>query len=199
MIPIAARSFTLPPGFRYSSLAKTSAEPTGAIRFNLRIGVSPTSWVISSATRGREGSVVVFCTLQVTEAERSRQSTPALPCQSSIELIIHLFLPFLKSARGDRLQQALTRIGVLLSVTRRLSGRGTRRSAWVAGSTSGPRPSPPPFPQRTRKEWATRLVASVFASANPDSRWDGCCIAPRSAILFSLTQAGGLRDTLPGG
>src|SRR5204863_2956646 len=51
IIPIAARSFTLPPGFRYSSLAKTSAQSVGTILRRCSIGVCPTSSVISSATR----------------------------------------------------------------------------------------------------------------------------------------------------
>src|SRR5450631_2825299 len=64
MIPMAARSFTLPPGFRYSSLANTCADPAGTIRFNCNMGVSPTSWVMSSATRRRDISEVFEITLQ---------------------------------------------------------------------------------------------------------------------------------------
>src|SRR4029077_20236367 len=66
MIPMAARSFTLPPGFRYSSLAKTSADPGGTSRVNFSMGVSPTNWVMSSATRRRD-MVVAFRTLQTME------------------------------------------------------------------------------------------------------------------------------------
>src|SRR5271155_2626372 len=44
------------------------------MRFSLRIGVSPTNWVMSSATCRRERSIVVFCTLQGTEPARVRQS-----------------------------------------------------------------------------------------------------------------------------
>src|SRR5579863_10159758 len=68
MIPIAARSFTLPPGFRYSSLAKTSADPGGTNRFNCNIGVSPTNCVMSSATRRRDNSEFCKVTLQGTDA-----------------------------------------------------------------------------------------------------------------------------------
>ena len=74
MIPMAARSFTLPPGFRYSSLANTSADPAGTRRFNCNIAVSPTSWVMSSATRRRETSEVFERTLQVKGRRWNRQS-----------------------------------------------------------------------------------------------------------------------------
>src|SRR5450759_179987 len=64
--PMAARSFTLPPGFRYSSLAKISADPGGVSLFICSIGVSPTSLEISSLTRRRELAVNVV-TLQSKE------------------------------------------------------------------------------------------------------------------------------------
>src|SRR5579884_2114508 len=51
IIPIAALSFTLPPGFRYSSLAKTSAAFSGTMRRSRKTGVWPTNSVIFSATR----------------------------------------------------------------------------------------------------------------------------------------------------
>src|SRR5438270_8371613 len=54
IMPIAARSFTLPPGFRYSSLANTSAAPAGTIRRKWSIGVLPTSSVMFSATGSRD-------------------------------------------------------------------------------------------------------------------------------------------------
>src|SRR3979411_318482 len=66
--PIAARSLTLPPGFRYSSLAKISAAPGGASLFICSIGVSPTSLEISSLTRMREFEVING-TLQSKEQE----------------------------------------------------------------------------------------------------------------------------------
>src|SRR5258706_15909501 len=65
---MAGRSFTLPPGFRYSSLAKISAVPAGASLFICSIGVSPTSFDISSLTRRREFEVVNG-TLQSKEQE----------------------------------------------------------------------------------------------------------------------------------
>src|SRR5215471_14500511 len=83
MMPIAARSFTLPPGFRYSSLAKRSADPLGTIRFSCSIGVSPTSWVMSSATRRRDISDDFELTLQGTEDDGNRQS--GMPPESSFE------------------------------------------------------------------------------------------------------------------
>src|SRR6202166_3633611 len=58
-MPIAARSFTLPPGFRYSSLAKISADPGGANFFICSMGVSPTSFEMSSLRRRREVEVNV--------------------------------------------------------------------------------------------------------------------------------------------
>src|SRR5579864_8936605 len=73
MMPMAARSFTLPPGFRYSSLAKTSAEPAGTSRFNCSMGVSPTSSVISSATRRWDISDVFEGTLQANGSVQNRQ------------------------------------------------------------------------------------------------------------------------------
>src|SRR6266849_3812019 len=73
MIPLAARSFTLPPGLRYSNLAYTAAAPAEASFFNCRIGVSPTSWEISSVTRKRELSMVFVLTLQGTEEAAERQ------------------------------------------------------------------------------------------------------------------------------
>src|SRR4030081_163941 len=66
--PMAARSFTLPPGFRYSSLAKISADPGGASLFICSIGVSPTSFEISSLTRRRVFEVING-TLQSKEQE----------------------------------------------------------------------------------------------------------------------------------
>src|SRR5271157_1790111 len=77
MIPMAARSFTLPPGFRYSSLAKTSADPAGTIRFNCSMGVSPTNWVMSSATRRRDISEFLRRTLQGKGSVRNRQLSAA--------------------------------------------------------------------------------------------------------------------------
>src|SRR5437870_852451 len=68
MIPMAARSFTLPPGFRYSSFAKTSPEPGATRRLRRSIGVWPTNSVISSATRRQ--ALERIGTLQGTEAER---------------------------------------------------------------------------------------------------------------------------------
>src|ERR1039458_3090254 len=68
MIPMAARSFTLPPGFRYSSLAKMSADPGGASFFICSIGVSPTSFEISSLRR-RQERVVDVATLQSKERQ----------------------------------------------------------------------------------------------------------------------------------
>src|SRR5437899_5941992 len=73
MMPTAARSLTLPPGFRYSSLAYTSADPGGTSFLKWRMGVSPTNCVMSSATRRREPSSVFIRTLQSTEAEAQRQ------------------------------------------------------------------------------------------------------------------------------
>jgi len=61
-------SFTLPPGFRYSSLAKMSADPGGASFFICSIGVSPTSLEISSLTRRRDFEIIVG-TLQSKERE----------------------------------------------------------------------------------------------------------------------------------
>ena len=69
---MAARSFTLPPGFRYSSLTNTSADPAGTSFFNCNIGVSPTSFVMSSLTRSR-GLDVVEGTLQGKEGTPQRQ------------------------------------------------------------------------------------------------------------------------------
>src|SRR5256714_4173969 len=66
MMPMAARSWTLPPGFRYSSFANASADPAGTSRFNFKSGVSPTSWVMSSATRKRDISEIFEVTLQGT-------------------------------------------------------------------------------------------------------------------------------------
>src|SRR5271157_349294 len=77
MIPMAARSFTLPPGFRYSSLAKTSADPAGTIRFNCSMGVSPTNWVMSSVTRRRDISEFLRRTLQGKGSVRNRQLSAA--------------------------------------------------------------------------------------------------------------------------
>src|SRR3984893_3677122 len=79
--PMAARSFTLPPGFRYSSLAKISAEPGGASLFICSIGVSPTSFDISSLTRRRELDVING-TLQSKEqaGEASMQGIPIRSC-----------------------------------------------------------------------------------------------------------------------
>src|SRR6185437_1198762 len=68
---MAARSFTLPPGFKYSSLAKMSAAPDGTTRLSCKRGVLPTSFVMSSATRSREASVRVR-TLQGTEGWAAR-------------------------------------------------------------------------------------------------------------------------------
>src|SRR3954470_11492759 len=74
MIPMAARSFRLPPGLRYSSLAKTSPDPDGTRRLSCSMGVSPTSWVMSSATRRRDTSEVFRLTLQGTGEDGNRQS-----------------------------------------------------------------------------------------------------------------------------
>src|SRR5439155_13314717 len=73
MIPIAARSFTLPPGFKYSSLAKISPLPAGSRRRKWSMGVSPTSSVMFSATRRQ--ALDEIGTLQVTEwnARRSME------------------------------------------------------------------------------------------------------------------------------
>src|SRR6185436_16868795 len=76
MIPIAARSLTLPPGFRYSSFTKTSAEPGPGRLRSRSIGVKPTSSVMFSATR-RCG--VVEGTLQGTEVERGGQRQEPWP------------------------------------------------------------------------------------------------------------------------
>src|SRR5579864_8601287 len=54
IMPMAARSFTLPPGFRYSSLANTSGAPAGTIRRKWSIGVLPTNSVMFSATGSRD-------------------------------------------------------------------------------------------------------------------------------------------------
>src|SRR5579864_4211686 len=74
MMPIAARSFTLPPGLRYSSLANTSADPRGTRRLSWSMGVSPTSWVMSSATRRPEASEAFERTLQGKGRGENRQS-----------------------------------------------------------------------------------------------------------------------------
>src|SRR4051794_19444337 len=74
MIPMAARSFRLPPGLRYSSFAKTSPDPDGTRRLSCSMGVSPTSWVMSSATRRRDISEVFRLTLQGTGEDGNRQS-----------------------------------------------------------------------------------------------------------------------------
>src|SRR3954462_7292760 len=74
MIPMAARSFRLPPGLRYSSFAKTSPDPDGTRRLSCSMGVSPTSWVMSSATRRRDISEVFRLTLQGTGDDGNRQS-----------------------------------------------------------------------------------------------------------------------------
>jgi len=59
------------------------------MRFSLRIGVSPTSWVMSSATCRRERSIVVFCTLQVTEPARVRQSHQSTQtCVASMKEVV---------------------------------------------------------------------------------------------------------------
>jgi len=63
---MAARSFTLPPGFKYSSFAKTSAASDGTMLPSRSIGVSPTNSVIFSATRRR--ALEEMGTLQGTEA-----------------------------------------------------------------------------------------------------------------------------------
>src|ERR1017187_3600094 len=84
MMPMAARSFTLPPGFRYSSLANTSADPAGTSRFNCNMGVSPTSWVMSSATRRRDISEVFEGTLQGTR-ECAGSSISELP-QAGVQI-----------------------------------------------------------------------------------------------------------------
>src|ERR1019366_6895795 len=75
--PMAARSFTLPPGFMYSSLAKISADPGGVSFFICSIGVSPTSLEISSLTRKREFEVVKG-TLQSKEREPPASITTRL-------------------------------------------------------------------------------------------------------------------------
>src|SRR5271163_4710901 len=73
MIPMAARSFTLPPGFKYSSLAKMSAEPAGTRRLSRRTGVPPTRSVMSSATPRWETSGFFRCTLQGKGRDGNRQ------------------------------------------------------------------------------------------------------------------------------
>jgi hypothetical protein len=54
-------------------LANTSADPAGTSRFNRNMGVSPTSWVMSSATRRRDISEVFEGTLQGTGRQETRQ------------------------------------------------------------------------------------------------------------------------------
>src|SRR5260370_8917346 len=66
--PMGARSFKVTDGFKYSGLAKISAGPGGASFFICSIGVSPTSFEISSLTRRRE-SEVINGTLQSKERE----------------------------------------------------------------------------------------------------------------------------------
>src|SRR5262249_46733602 len=73
IMPIAARSFTLPPGFRYASFAKTSELLDGTRRRRCNIGVSPTSSVMLSATRRRTASVVlIWLHLSLTGERRTR-------------------------------------------------------------------------------------------------------------------------------
>src|ERR1035438_911832 len=54
IIPRAARSLILPPGFRNSNLANTAAAPSGVTRASCSMGVWPTSWVMSEAILGDE-------------------------------------------------------------------------------------------------------------------------------------------------
>src|SRR5579871_1584306 len=75
MIPMAARSFTLPPGFKYSNLAKTSAHPEGTRRFNCSMGVAPTSCVMSSATRRWDIADAFRLTLQGTGTRRKSSNS----------------------------------------------------------------------------------------------------------------------------
>src|SRR5208337_2347572 len=95
MIPMAARSFTLPPGFKYSSLAKMSAELAGTSRFKRRRGVPPTKSVMSSATPRCEISELFRCTLQGKGRVRNRQWNQS---QLSKFKVKRLFRP-----RGGRL------------------------------------------------------------------------------------------------
>src|SRR5215831_16939412 len=73
-MPIAARSLTLPPGFRFSSLAKMSAAPPGTIRPRRSMGVSPTSSVMFSATRSWVISQTFQSTGEVTGASNDERS-----------------------------------------------------------------------------------------------------------------------------
>src|SRR4051812_14199547 len=105
MMPIAARSFTLPPGFKYSNFAKTSAAPAGTTRRSFSMGVPPTKSMILSATRKRVASAAFMGRRsRLSEMLRKRQ----ILSRSSLELThVDLSAVFLEL---DRIHHAVDEI-----------------------------------------------------------------------------------------